>query len=295
MRPVVSRDDPQVALADEDPRANGRSQALRDADRKRVEFGAHDTLGRVAACLLLERKDKEYDALVQDVLKFDPKPAVFYFELGDRLEERRRLDEAEKCYKKASEYRPFLALMLAGLVLRFWDLGAKAFHLGDGLEDRIALGEDVIHDGHPKAGLDEALDPVLAAMTLDLLADKEPFQGPAFRGRELWQHVSDQMPYGFSTVDQVAFESDRNFLEQYFKREFDHNPDRNTMGEIQQQQSNWAWSLLARPRRRTWATETQWLPRADGWLRRAGYWHRACSGQKAVGSIPAALGTRCAR
>jgi hypothetical protein len=92
------------------------------------------------------------------------------------------------------------------------------------------------------------------------------FDPPGWRGRGLWQHVSDQLPYGFSTVDQVDGESDRNFLEQYFKREFDLNPDRITEGEIQQQQENWAWSLLVQPRTRAWATETQWLPRGDGWL-----------------------------
>jgi tetratricopeptide (TPR) repeat protein len=83
------------------------------------------TLARIAACLMLEHKDKEYEALTQEVLKFDPKPAEFYYELGDRLEERRRFDDAEKCFKKASEYRPFLAGPYTSLGMLYMRMGRE--------------------------------------------------------------------------------------------------------------------------------------------------------------------------
>src|SRR5579864_4435634 len=48
------------------------------------------------------------------------------------------------------EYLPFLALMLLGLVLRFWDLGAKAFHHDESLHAfyswRLFDGEGYVHD-----------------------------------------------------------------------------------------------------------------------------------------------------
>jgi uncharacterized protein (TIGR03663 family) len=48
------------------------------------------------------------------------------------------------------EYLPFLALMLLGLVLRFWDLGAKSFHHDESLHAfyswRLYDGEGYVHD-----------------------------------------------------------------------------------------------------------------------------------------------------
>ena len=48
------------------------------------------------------------------------------------------------------EYLPFLGLMLLGMVLRFWDLGAKAFHHDESLHAfyswRLYDGEGYVHD-----------------------------------------------------------------------------------------------------------------------------------------------------
>lgn len=48
------------------------------------------------------------------------------------------------------EYLPFLALMLVGLVLRFWDLGAKSFHHDESLHAfyswRLYDGQGYVHD-----------------------------------------------------------------------------------------------------------------------------------------------------
>ncbi len=48
------------------------------------------------------------------------------------------------------EYLPFLGLMLVGLVLRFWDLGAKAFHHDESLHAfyswRLYDGQGYVHD-----------------------------------------------------------------------------------------------------------------------------------------------------
>src|SRR5581483_9421519 len=88
---------------------------------------------------------------------------------------------------------------------------------------------------------------------------------PQWRGRFLWRQTLSDLPYGFSLQTQVSALSDKNFLEQYFKIEFDHDINQETFAYLKQQQDNWAWTLLVEPRIRDWVTETEWLPRADGY------------------------------
>jgi hypothetical protein len=103
----------------------------------------------------------------------------------------------------------------------------------------------------------------------DLLGGPRPqndFSPPDFRGRLTIRDNVQDLPEGFSIQAQVSALSDRNFLEQYFKREFDLEPNQATFVYVKQQQDNWAWSALVEPRIRNWVTETEWLPRLDGWL-----------------------------
>src|SRR6185312_11878823 len=72
--------------------------------------------------------------------------------------------------------------------------------------------------------------------------------------------------YGFSFLGQLSPVSDRNFIEQYYKRAWDLDPNYDTFAFLKQQQDNWALSLMVRPRLRDWVTMTQDLPRLDGWL-----------------------------
>jgi hypothetical protein len=103
----------------------------------------------------------------------------------------------------------------------------------------------------------------------DILGALRPinnFEPTNFRGWGLWTNAVEDMPYGFSFLSQVSGLSDRNFLEQYYKRVFDLNPNQATFLFLKEQQDNWAWSALVEPRIRNWVTETQSLPRLDGWL-----------------------------
>jgi cellulose synthase operon protein C len=84
------------------------------------------TLARVAACYHFQRKKGELEALVKEVGKHDSKPALFHFELGERLEDRRHYDEAEKHYKKARDLRPDLPGPLNALGLLYMRLGREA-------------------------------------------------------------------------------------------------------------------------------------------------------------------------
>jgi hypothetical protein len=103
----------------------------------------------------------------------------------------------------------------------------------------------------------------------DILGGPRPmnnFDPPNFRGRFSLYETVDQLPNGFSIQAQVGALSDRNFLEQYFKREFDTTWNQATFIYLKQQQDNWAWSALVEPHVRNWVWETAWLPRLDQWL-----------------------------
>jgi tetratricopeptide (TPR) repeat protein len=86
-----------VHLASGDPAA-----ALRELEQARIINPRDErTLARVGACLLIQKKGGESEALAKEIEKFDPKPAVYWNELGEVLEERRYFDEAEKALRIA--------------------------------------------------------------------------------------------------------------------------------------------------------------------------------------------------
>ncbi len=74
------------------------------------------------------------------------------------------------------------------------------------------------------------------------------------------------LPWGFSAQGQLVGLSDENFYEQYNKPLFDNALNQETYLYAKQQQDAWAWTILGETRLRNWVTETEWLPRADGYL-----------------------------
>jgi hypothetical protein len=103
----------------------------------------------------------------------------------------------------------------------------------------------------------------------DILGGIRPvnnFNPTNFRGWALERATFLDMPYGFSFLTQISPVSDRNFIEQYYKRAWDLDPNFDTFGFLKQQDSNWEWTFMVRPRLRHWVTMTQDLPRFDGWL-----------------------------
>jgi tetratricopeptide (TPR) repeat protein len=81
------------------------------------------TLGRIAACLRMQGKTKEADALAAEVAAFDAKPAVFFYEYGVAVESRRRFDEARMAFEKAVALRPLLPGPTASLGTLYMRLG----------------------------------------------------------------------------------------------------------------------------------------------------------------------------
>jgi tetratricopeptide (TPR) repeat protein len=110
-----------VHLASEDTAA-----ALKELEQARkVNPRDERTLGRIAACLLLQKKKEELAALTKEVERFDSKPAAFYFAMGERLEERRYYEDAEKCFRKAAELRPHVPDALNSLGQLYMRMGLE--------------------------------------------------------------------------------------------------------------------------------------------------------------------------
>ncbi|MCI0684152.1 MAG: hypothetical protein L0Y71_18745 [Gemmataceae bacterium] len=93
-----------------------------------------------------------------------------------------------------------------------------------------------------------------------------PVTHPEWRGRFLGKWNIQELPLGFSVQAQASLISDRNFLEQFYQHEFYNDLNQETSLYVKQQIDRWAWSVLAEPRVRSWVTETEWLPRGDGYL-----------------------------
>ncbi len=89
---------------------------------------------------------------------------------------------------------------------------------------------------------------------------------PPFRDRFLWQHQEEFSP-DLYFQGQAAYLSDKNFLEQYYKNEFDTAPNQETFANLTWQKNNWWLSGLIEPHiDRPWVPETSWLPKIDGAL-----------------------------
>jgi hypothetical protein len=88
---------------------------------------------------------------------------------------------------------------------------------------------------------------------------------PEWRGRILLRHNQTAFDE-FNLQGQLSLLSDKNFLEQYWKQEFDTDVNNETYLYFRQQRDQWAYTIWAKPHVRDWVTEDVWLPRADGYL-----------------------------
>ena len=83
-----------------------------------------------------------------------------------------------------------------------------------------------------------------------------------FRGRVLWQH-RQQLPWDLRLTAELGFVSDRNFLEQFYEREWDQGKDLTTGLELKRLDDNMSLALTADARLNPFFTQTEWLPRLD--------------------------------
>ncbi len=103
---------------------------------------------------------------------------------------------------------------------------------------------------------------------LDMLGSGRKNLAPEtdYRYRLLWQHRHE-----LSAEWQLSLEagliSDRNFLEEYFEREWDQLKDQTTGAELKRLDDNRSFSITADVRLNRFFTQTEWLPRLDHyWL-----------------------------
>ena len=90
-----------------------------------------------------------------------------------------------------------------------------------------------------------------------------------FRGIVTFRHMQSLLnkdaPFDedFRVNAEIGFFSDRNFLEQYFKRRFDVGLDQENLTYLIRQKQNTAATLLAETNLQKFNTETQWYPKLD--------------------------------
>lgn len=100
----------------------------------------------------------------------------------------------------------------------------------------------------------------------DRLGGIRTFAPPTrWRGRDTIRH-RQELGEDWVFLGQFSWLSDRNFLEQYFKREFDEDINQETFAYLKWQRDDLAGSLLVQPHLRAWVNETAWLPRGDFYI-----------------------------
>jgi hypothetical protein len=88
----------------------------------------------------------------------------------------------------------------------------------------------------------------------------------SYRYRLFWQH-REELPYDMRLSAELGWISDRNFLEEFYKTEWDTLKDETTGVELKRLMGNSSWSITADVRVNDFFTQTNWLPRADHfWL-----------------------------
>jgi hypothetical protein len=89
--------------------------------------------------------------------------------------------------------------------------------------------------------------------------------GVTDRFRLLWQH-REQLTDDWQVTAEVGQISDRNFLQEYFAREWNELKDQSTDVELKRLHEDSSLNFFASARLDPFFTETQWLPRGDHFL-----------------------------
>ncbi len=86
-----------------------------------------------------------------------------------------------------------------------------------------------------------------------------------YRGRSIWQH-RQKLDRGHQIRAEFGWISDRNFLEQYYEREWDSYKDATTGIWLERNVGTQSFNLLADYQVNDFFTQTSWLPRFDHFL-----------------------------
>ena len=107
--------------------SNENDLALKLLDVARKQNPRHEeTLAQIAAVYHVDKKTKEFDAIVAEVAKFNPKAWRFNSEIGEQLEARKLFLDAEDFFKKAVKAEPAMPEGQEGLGMLYLRLGKEA-------------------------------------------------------------------------------------------------------------------------------------------------------------------------
>ncbi|MDD5326224.1 MAG: hypothetical protein PHY02_00225 [Phycisphaerae bacterium] len=82
------------------------------------------------------------------------------------------------------------------------------------------------------------------------------------RGRFTWRH-RQFLPYNWQLTTGISYLSDENFLESFYRNEFNTGDKQETYIHLKRLQDNWALSILGKGRINTFADELEELPSAE--------------------------------
>ena len=82
------------------------------------------------------------------------------------------------------------------------------------------------------------------------------------RGRFLWQH-RHFLPYDWQLTSEVSYLSDENFLEGYYRSEFNVGKEQETLLHLKRIEDNWGISLLSKVRINDFVNQLEELPTAE--------------------------------
>jgi hypothetical protein len=214
-----------------------------------------------------QSKDSSYDAQMQDVrLKAEDLPIFYLPYMRSNLE---RPDVPIKSVRighdstwgTTVETRWFLSRMLG---LREPEGTDGTFNL-DYLSDRgVGTGMDVDYEKDNRLGKitgyfihDRGEDDLGRE---DFRRNLEPPEDS--RGKFSWVN-REFMPYNWQVTTGIAYESDENFLESYYRQEYNTGPDRETYIHLKRIEDNWGIAFLGKGRINNFADELEEMPTGE--------------------------------
>jgi hypothetical protein len=82
------------------------------------------------------------------------------------------------------------------------------------------------------------------------------------RGRFLWRH-RHFLPYNWQLTTEISYSSDMNFIEQYYRSEFNVGKEQETVVHLKRIEDNWGLSFLGKARINDFVNKLEELPTAE--------------------------------